>query len=161
MAAAVLTALGVPNLLPANSIGDDTRGIEVGQWLQRNRIVTTATVAEGGATPQIVIVADDDGSRTWFPFLPGVVDALAALDLSPMIGASFVYIDCYQLIEAPAVRAIRAARAAGVPILLNGRSRDAHTMEQPAWPARLEAGAVYEFAVIQSVTVRITNACHS
>jgi hypothetical protein len=34
-------------------------------------------------------------------------------------------------------------------------------MEQSAWPASLEASAVYEFAVIQSVTVRITDACHS
>jgi sugar/nucleoside kinase (ribokinase family) len=119
MTAAVLTALGVPSLLLANSLGDDTRGIEVGQWLQRNRIATTASVAVGGVTPQIVVVADDDGTRTWFPFLPGVVDTLAALDLSPMIGASFVYIDCYQLIEAPAVRAIHAAREAGVPLLLN------------------------------------------
>jgi hypothetical protein len=46
-----------------------------------------------------------DGSRTWFPYLPGVGQALVKLDLSPIEGASFVYVDCYQLIEAAAVRA--------------------------------------------------------
>ena len=119
MTAAVLAALDVPTLLLANDVGEDAHGIEVSQWLQRYRVATTASVRARRVTPQIVVVADDDGTRTWFPFLPGVVDALATLDLSPMIGASFVYIDCYQLIEAPAVRAIHAARAAGVPLLLN------------------------------------------
>ena len=119
MTAAVLAALDVPALLLANTVSDDAHGIEVGEWLQRYRVTTTAAVRKGAATPQIVVVADDDGTRTWFPFLSGVVDALATLDLSPMIGASFSYIDCYQLIEAPAVRAIQAARTAGAPLMLN------------------------------------------
>ncbi|SRR5216683_4240636 len=119
MAAAVLSALGVPSLLLSNSIGDDAHGTEIGQWLQRYQVATTAAVTEGVVTPQIVVVADDDGARTWFPFLPGVADALGTLDLSPIADASFAYIDCYQLIEVPAARAIQAARAAGVPLLLN------------------------------------------
>ena len=52
-------------------------------------------------------------------YLPGVAEALVALDLSPIEGASFVYVNCYQLIEAAAVRAIQAAQAAGAPLLAN------------------------------------------
>lgn len=41
------------------------------------------------------------------------------LDLAALARASFAYIDCYQLIESAAVRAIEAARLAGVPLLVN------------------------------------------
>ena len=119
MVAAVLTALGVPSLLLSNCTGTDVRGAEVRRWLQAHEVATTAKVTGGRDTPEIVVVADDTGTRTWFPYLPGLVDAMAALDFTPMADAPFAYIDCYQLIEAPAVRAIRAARAAGVPLLLN------------------------------------------
>jgi len=119
MAAAILAALEVPTVLLANDIGNDSIGVEVSAWLQRHGVMTTANVTVGTATPQIVVVADDDGSRTWFPYLPDVTQALAMLDLSPIEGASFVYVDCYQLIEAAAVRAIQAAGAAGVPLLAN------------------------------------------
>jgi sugar/nucleoside kinase (ribokinase family) len=115
----VALALGVPSLLLSNSVAGDARGIEVGRWLRRCRVATPVAVAEGAMTPEIVVVADEDGTRTWFPFLPGVVDALNGLDLAPLAVASFAYVDCYELIEVPAVRAIRAAQAAGVPLLLN------------------------------------------
>jgi sugar/nucleoside kinase (ribokinase family) len=119
MAAAVLAALGVPVLLIANDMGNDQNASEVRAWLQRYCVDTTAKVKTGATTPKIVVVADDDGTRTWFPHLPGVSDALAAVDLSSLFCASFAYIDCYQLIEVPAVRAIQAARSAGVPLVLN------------------------------------------
>ncbi len=119
MASAVLTTLGMPTLLLANDIGNDQKGSEVGIWLQRYGVSTTARVKMDTTTPQIVVVADDDGTRTWFSHLRGVSDALTVVDLSPFLSASFAYIDCYQLIETPAVHVIRAARSAGVPLLVN------------------------------------------
>jgi sugar/nucleoside kinase (ribokinase family) len=119
MVAAVLTALGVPSLLLANDVGDDACGSNVREWLRSHHVETAANVESNVATPQIVVVADNAHTRTWFSYLPGVVDALPRVDLSPFAEASFAYIDCYQLIEAPAVRAIRAARSASVPLLLN------------------------------------------
>jgi sugar/nucleoside kinase (ribokinase family) len=119
MAAAVLVAFDVPTLLLANDIGNDQKGSDTRVWLQRYGVDTTASTKPNTTTPQIVVVADDAGTRTWFPHLTGVNDALARLDLSPLARASFAYIDCYQLIETPAVRAIHAARSAGVPLLLN------------------------------------------
>src|ERR1700674_5222760 len=102
MTAAVLTALDAPSLVLANDIGNDANGAEVRGWLRRHNVQTTAEMSAGLATPQIVVVADAAGTRTWFPYLPGVADALATLDLAPLAGASFAYIDCYQLIEIPA-----------------------------------------------------------
>lgn len=119
MVAAVLAALDVPALVISNDIGDDVQGDQVRAWLHRHRVAASAEVVPGLPTPSIVIVADDQGTRTWFPYLPGVAEALAAVDLVPVASASFVYIDCYQLIEAAAVRAIHAARTAGVPTLVN------------------------------------------
>ncbi|WP_322761172.1 carbohydrate kinase family protein [Frankia sp. Cr2] len=119
MVAAVLAALDVPALVISNDIGDDVQGAQVQAWLGQHRVLATAEVVPRTATPQIVIVADDRGTRTWFPYLPSVTEALTAVDLAPLARASFVYIDCYQLIEAPAIRAIEAVRQVGIPMLVN------------------------------------------
>lgn len=119
MVAAVLAALDIPSLVLSNNIGDDAQGDQARAWLRQHRVAASAEVVPGLPTPYIVIVADDQGTRTWFPYLPGVAEALAAVDLATLARASFAYIDCYQLIEAAAVRAIHAARAAGVPTLVN------------------------------------------
>jgi sugar/nucleoside kinase (ribokinase family) len=119
MAAAVLAALGMPVLLLANEIGNDQKGSQVCAWLQRYGVNRTTKVTADTTTPQIVVVADDGGTRTWFPHLPGVSAALAAVDLSPLFSVSFAYVDCYQLIEPAAVRAVQAARSADLPLLVN------------------------------------------
>jgi sugar/nucleoside kinase (ribokinase family) len=119
MAGAVLAALGVPTLLLANEIGNDQKGSQVRAWLQRYGVNSTTRVTMDTNTPQIVVVADNEGTRTWFPHLPGVSTGLAAVDLSPLFSASFAYVDCYQLIEPAAVRVVQAARSADIPFLVN------------------------------------------
>ncbi|MFF0493639.1 carbohydrate kinase family protein [Nocardia sp. NPDC004068] len=119
MAAAVLAALHAPTTLVANTIGDDREGRTVRTWLQHRNVTTTAMSATSVTTPWIVVIADGHHTRTWFAHLPGVVEQLAAVDLSPIATASFVYVDAYQLIETAAVRVIEATRAAQVPVLVN------------------------------------------
>jgi sugar/nucleoside kinase (ribokinase family) len=119
MTAAVLAALDGPTLLLSNGIGEDSQGAEVRRWLRRHQVATITEAVTGVPTPRTVVVADDQSTRTWFSYLPNVVEALGALDLAPMQGASFAYIDCYHVIEASAVRAIHGARTAGVPQLVN------------------------------------------
>ncbi len=121
MAAAVLAALGVPAQVLSNGLGADGHGRMVSARLKAYgvHLAPGSTAPDGLPTPRITVVADDLQTRTWFAYLPGVSAALAALDLAPLTSAAYAYIDCYQLIEAPAVRAIRAARAVGVPLLLN------------------------------------------
>ena len=119
MVAAVLAALGRRVLLLSNDLGTDPAGRAVQQWLRRFRVSATARQVRGIATPRIVVISDQQGARTWFPHLPGVAGGLAAADLSAVTGASYAYIDCYELIAREAARAIGAARAAAVPTLLN------------------------------------------
>jgi sugar/nucleoside kinase (ribokinase family) len=119
MTAAVLSALGVRPVLVCNDIGADVDGRQVQGWLDRYSVVSTASMVTGRRTPQIVVVADDEGTRTWLAHLPGVAEDLAAVDLGPLATAAFAYVDCYQVIEAPAIRAIGAARAAGISLLVN------------------------------------------
>jgi sugar/nucleoside kinase (ribokinase family) len=119
MVAAVLAALDIPALVISNNIGDDAPGDQVRAWLHRGRVLTTVETVPGLATPQIVIVADEDGTRTWFPYLQGVAEALTAVDLAPLARASYAYVDCYKVIEPAAIRAIQAARTPSVPLLVN------------------------------------------
>lgn len=119
MVAAVLTALGQPSLLLANNVGNDVSGIQVRNWLERYGVATTAETEADIPTPQIVVVGDSHHTRTLFPYLPGVADQLARVDLAPFASAAFAYVDCYALIQRSAVRAIHSTRSADVPLLLN------------------------------------------
>jgi sugar/nucleoside kinase (ribokinase family) len=119
MVAAVLTALDEPALLLANPIGDDTAGVKVHRWLLRHRVRSTTTIEDNFRTPHIVVVGDEHHTRTLFPYLSGVADHLEGIDLAPLASASFAYIDGYALIGRAASLAIRAAREAAVPLLLN------------------------------------------
>lgn len=116
--AAVLASLGAPPLLISNDIGDDEHGRFVRKWLDKRR-VTVVLGSAGATTPRIVVAADGDHTRTWFAHLPGVVESLERSDLSPLSSASFLYLDCYQLIETAAIHAAEAGATAEVPILLN------------------------------------------
>ena|SRR5260370_28442709 len=79
MAAAVLAALDVPTLPLSNAIGEDIYGAEVGRWLRGHHVTTVTNAATGVSTPRTVIVADGQSTRTWFSYLPNVVDALGAM----------------------------------------------------------------------------------
>jgi hypothetical protein len=55
-------------------------------------------------TPQITVIGDSQHTRTIFPCLPGITEQLELVDLAPLEGASFAYVDCYVLIERAAAR---------------------------------------------------------
>jgi sugar/nucleoside kinase (ribokinase family) len=119
MVAAVLAALDQPNLLIANGLGDDPTGQQVCSWLQQHQVQTTADAKAGNKTPRIVVVGDNHHTRTMFPYLPGVADELERVDLAPLRSASFAYIDGYKLLGKAAARAVQAAKAAQLPLLVN------------------------------------------
>ncbi|QLY30402.1 carbohydrate kinase family protein [Nocardia huaxiensis] len=119
MTAAVLASLGVPSLLLSNDIGNDDCGRFVQQWLTERHVEARFNARPETNTPRIVVAADEDHTRTWFAHLPGVVDSLEQVDLAPIVEASFLYLDCYELIERAALRVIDVGCAAQVPMLLN------------------------------------------
>lgn len=117
--AAVLAILGQPSLLLANDIGDDPTGLQVRSWLQQHQVQTTSGIKADSATPRIVVIGDNHHTRTMFPYLPGVADELERIDLSPFRSASFAYIDGYKMLGRAAARAVQAAKAAQLPLLVN------------------------------------------
>lgn len=119
MVAATLEALGVSTCLLTNDIGEDTHGRAAQTWLKRNGVAAVVNVRQHVPTPWIVIIADHKQTRTWFPYLPGVAEALERVDVTPITTASLIYVDGYQLVERAAIRAIKVARAAQVPLLVN------------------------------------------
>ncbi|GAB2689592.1 carbohydrate kinase family protein [Nocardia thraciensis] len=119
MTAAVLAAFGAPPFLIANDIGDDEQGQFVREWLDDRQVAGTSRAKSTVVTPRVVVAADDDHTRTWFAHLPGAAESLARADLSPIAEASFIYLDCYELLKPAAIRVVRAAGSAGVPTLLN------------------------------------------
>ncbi|OBA63803.1 hypothetical protein A5780_00580 [Nocardia sp. 852002-20019_SCH5090214] len=119
MTAATLAAMGAPVRLIANDVGADEHGKFVTGWLGDRDVQPGYILRPTVATPRIVVTADDQHTRTWFAHLPEVVASLERADLAPIAEASFLYLDCYELIEPTVVRVIGAGRTAEVPMLLN------------------------------------------
>lgn len=119
MAAATLSALGVSSLLLCNDIGEDQRGKRVQKWLQRHRVSSTCAIGPDTVTPWITVIADGAATRTWFAHLPDAASSLAQADLASLDSASRIYLDCYQVIEEPAIRVVQASASTGVPLLVN------------------------------------------
>ncbi|WP_064907450.1 carbohydrate kinase family protein [Nocardia sp. 852002-20019_SCH5090214] len=119
MTAAALASMGAPVYLITNDIGTDQQGSFVTRWLRERDVLSAFAIRSEVSTPRIVVTADDNHTRTWFAHLPEVVASLERADLAPIAEASFLYVDCYELIEQTAVRVIEAGRAAEVPMLLN------------------------------------------
>lgn len=110
--------LGSPVHLVSNRVSVDPAGQAVLDMLDTAAVTHHAVpaTAPGSGTPQLTIVTDDAGTRTWFAWLGTAVEQLSIVDLSPLSVARLVYVDCYRIIDAPAAAAITASRA---PLLLN------------------------------------------
>jgi hypothetical protein len=113
-AATAVTArrLGSTAHLVSNRVSLDPAGqavLDVLDAAVSHHAVPTTTAGLG--TPQLTIVTDNEGTRTWFAWLGTAVEQLTTVDLTPLALARLVYIDCYRIIDAPAAAAISASRA--------------------------------------------------
>jgi sugar/nucleoside kinase (ribokinase family) len=111
--------LGLDVALVSNRVGDDPAGRAVLETLDNVRVAHQArprAEETGTATPQLTIVTDDAGTRTWFAWLGTAAEQLPDSDLTPLTRARLAYVDCYRIIDAAAAAAITASRA---PLLLN------------------------------------------
>lgn len=104
--------------LVSNSVSFDPAGLTVLQTLDTIGVAHQAVpmAVSGPGTPQLTIVTDDAGTRTWFAWLGAALDQLNTVDLTPLTRARLGYIDCYRIIDRAAAAAITASR---VPLLLN------------------------------------------
>lgn len=116
--AGLLTSWNVSTELVGTALGDD----EAGKWtvrrLKEMGVGGSFELREGMDTPFEVNISDSLGGRTYFwDRRPQVLATLDDADLSSVDGAKLLYVDWY---DAPhIVRAMKAAKSAGVPVMLN------------------------------------------
>src|SRR5688572_25507505 len=107
IAAVMLASMGHRAVLAANSVAYDAAGQGLLELLERLSVhYLSASVAARAASPQIAVISDRAGSRTWFPYLPAVNQELLALDLSCMKSCRLVYVDYYDVIKTAAERVV-------------------------------------------------------
>lgn len=107
--------LGCTAHLVSNKVSLDPAGQTVLDMLNTAGVTHQAVPASTGGlgTPQLTIVTDDAGTRTWFAWLGNAADQLATADLTELTTARLAYVDCYRLIDAAAAAAITASREIG------------------------------------------------
>ncbi|MFR9675817.1 carbohydrate kinase family protein [Streptomyces sp. TR02-1] len=110
---------GLRTTLVTNQVGSDATGQHVRRVLAAEGVRNEATGPTPSATPQMTVVADRAGTRTWFADLTHAYISLKETDTSPLGRARMAYIDCYRVLTEHAVGAIRTAARCGVPLLLN------------------------------------------
>jgi len=107
--------LGLRVGLIANAIGSDAAGQRLLDHLAADNVRHTIAVTDV-TTPQLTVIADDGGARTWFAHLQQARDDLCTVNLHLLTDARLVYVDCYEVLAPAAARAAAAARTA---LLLN------------------------------------------
>ena len=116
--AGLLAAWSVPTELAGTALGDDDSGRRTVRQLREMGVGGKFELSEEIETPFEVNVSDSLGGRTYiWDRRPEVLATLDNADLSAIKGAKLLYVDWY---DAPhIVRAMKAAGAAGVPVMLN------------------------------------------
>ncbi|MGW4730416.1 carbohydrate kinase family protein [Streptomyces shenzhenensis] len=118
--AQVCATRGLSTALVANQVGHDPTGRHV-----RHSLDAAGVHHRAGSgpvprhTPQLTVVTDELGTRTWFADLTHAYASLQQADTSPLGQARLAYIDGYTVIADAAADALHTAAAAGVPVLLN------------------------------------------
>ncbi|HEU5407568.1 MAG TPA: carbohydrate kinase family protein [Nitrospira sp.] len=111
--------LGLSASLICNDVGSDPMGLQLRQILKRFAIDTCLTIREGDPTPMTIGVCDQNENRTWFAYLPEVVDSLSRADLTMMRSARLIYVDCYALLDPVLPRALSTAAETRAPVFAN------------------------------------------
>ena len=124
--AGLLAEWDVPTELVGTALGNDETGRQTVRRLHEMGVCGKFELREGIETPFEVNVSDSLGGRTYlWDRRPEVLATLDDADLSAIEDAKLLYVDWY---DAPhVVRAMKAAREAGVPVMLNlehGHSED-------------------------------------
>ena len=116
--AGLLAAWEVPTELIGTALGDDEAGRRTVRRLREMGVGGQFELRSDIETPFEVNVSDSLGGRTYiWDRRPEVLATLDDADLSPIAGARLLYVDWY---DAPhVVRAMKAAEAARVPVMLN------------------------------------------
>lgn len=113
------TKMGLRAGLITNMPGKDKTGKGILKLLNGSGVLCNVKTGHGMSTPSIVVITDDDGTRTWFVDIAKAVEDLMYVDLDLINKSSLTYVDLYEVIEKPGLRAIGYSNMLGIPIFLN------------------------------------------
>ena len=116
--AGLLAQWGIDANLVGSALSDDDAGRKAVAKLKSMGVKGDFTIRQDIESPLEVAISDTAGGRTFFwNRSPKLLATLDDADLSPLRGASMLYVDWY---DAPHIeRAMRQARRLGVPVFLN------------------------------------------
>ena len=117
--ALLASSLGLKVGLVSNNVGMDAKGREITRLLAEYGIQSTVASHQECKTPQTVVLWDRTGGRTWFSYLPNVLDGLSSADLSLMGSCKLAYVDLYAVIRQASMGAIRESMARMTPLFIN------------------------------------------
>lgn len=109
--------LGLRTGLVANGVGADPAGHRLLYRLDAAGVRHGIGTLPDAVTPQLAVIVDDAGTRTWFAALQNTAADLSGTNLHLISGARMVYLDCYRVLTPLALRTIAAADQ--TPLLLN------------------------------------------
>jgi len=111
--------LGLKVGLISNNVGYDAVGEQLIGLLSNFNVYTTVTAQTGLVTPVTVVLYDQKEIRTWFSFLPNVIESLLSIDLEMAKLTRLMYVDLYKIINEASLRAIRFASQHDTPLFVN------------------------------------------
>lgn len=118
--AGAAAALDLMPSLVSNTVAEDPDGRYLVSTLESWNVDVSQVVSPCRTeTPFSTVVSTRMGTRTWFPYLPGVMDELLAMDLSPLSRADVAYVDCYEVLGSASRGAVRAALSGDGLVILN------------------------------------------
>ncbi len=129
LAAVTAAQLGLRVGLVTNAVGADDAGHRMLDWFDSFGIRHGIAAVADYDTPELTVVADDSGTRTWFALLRQAASELFTANLHLLAHARITYVDCYDIIREAAVRAITAANATELVLNLGGDRPDKHIVE--------------------------------
>jgi sugar/nucleoside kinase (ribokinase family) len=124
LTAVTASGLGLHVGLVANQVGGDPAGCRLLDWLDSADVRHTIRAEPATCTPQLTVIADAAGTRTWFASLHRAYDELRTVDLSLLACTRLLYVDCYRVLKDAAARAVAAAGGTGLLLNLGGDPLD-------------------------------------
>jgi sugar/nucleoside kinase (ribokinase family) len=118
LAAVMVAAMGFNCALVSNAIGRATGARDVVSRLDRLGVKHSAN-EEMDLEPFVEVIEDLDSHRVWLTYLDDLEQQLGAIALSPMADCRLAYVDCYEAIRSPALRAIEYTSARSIPTIVN------------------------------------------
>src|SRR4030042_2398515 len=116
--ACLLRQWGVPSAIIGTAVGEDSRGRRLAQQLEEWGVQAAVRFTREFKTPVEVDVSDSGGARTSFwQRSPQILATLDHADLSPLRGASILYVDWYA--GDHILRAMDEGVRLGIPVFLN------------------------------------------